>query len=77
MRESAEDLRPDDAEVADIAAAELGEDAVEDVAEHVHAKAGDDGFAAAGAGVSVSKTQCLLLMARACLLAIGDPAEGE
>lgn len=35
--EGSEDLRPDHAEVGDVAFAEFGEDAVEDVAQHVHA----------------------------------------
>jgi len=36
MRECAEDLSPDYAEVAHVTTTELGEDTVEDVAKHMH-----------------------------------------
>lgn len=46
VREGSEDLCPNYAEVADIPTAELGEDAVEDIAKQVHAKPRNHGLAA-------------------------------
>jgi len=46
MGEGAEGLSPDDAEVADALNWDLGEDAVEDVAEEMHGEADHYGFAA-------------------------------
>jgi hypothetical protein len=42
VREGAENLGPDDAEVAHVTFAQLGEAPVEDVAEQVHAQTHDD-----------------------------------
>jgi len=46
MRERSENLRPHNAKIADAPIWNLGEDAVEDVAEQMHTQTQHDGFAA-------------------------------
>jgi len=52
--ECAEGLSPDNTEVTDLLAFELGESTVEDVADHMASKTGDDGFTTEIAVATVS-----------------------
>ena len=77
MGEGAEDLSPDDAEVAQALVRDFGEDAVEDVAEEMAGEARHDRLTAPVAERTLSVRSGICVERTANLLVIRDPAESE